>query len=55
MLQKEESAKRELIEKEKDRLIKEHEALLKNYFTKGYFKSVNSLNSNSSAGSFINK
>ena len=48
--QKEEAAKRELIEKEKEKLIREHESLLKNYFAKGYQKSVSSLTS--SLGSF---
>ena len=40
--------KRELIEKEKEKLIKEHEEILKNYFAKGYHKSLNNLNTNSS-------
>jgi hypothetical protein len=42
----EETYKREIIEKEKLRLIKEHEEILKNFFKKGYDKSVNSLKTN---------
>ena len=39
----EETLKREIIEKEKIRLIKEHEEILKTFFKNGYEKSVNSL------------
>jgi hypothetical protein len=38
LLRKEESNKRELIQREKERLIKEHEELLKDFFSKGYLK-----------------
>jgi len=38
--------KRGLIEKEKERLIKEHEDILKTYFAKGYLKSLNNINTN---------
>jgi hypothetical protein len=41
-LKVEEVAKRELIEREKEKLIREHEELLKNYFSKGYNKSLSS-------------
>ena len=37
---KEETYKREIIQKEKERLIAEHESLLKNFFKKGYNKST---------------
>lgn len=47
-LKKEEVGKRELIEREKERLIRENEDLLKTYFAKGYFKSLGNLESNSS-------
>lgn len=39
----EERRKRELIEMEKERLVKENEEILKTYFAKGYHKSLNSL------------
>jgi len=38
LTRKEEANKRELIQKEKEKLIKEHEELLKDFFSKGYFK-----------------
>ena len=38
-----EAEQRVLIEQEKARLIKENEELLKNYYSKGYYKSVSSL------------
>ncbi len=41
--------KRELIEMEKEKLIKEHEEILKTYFAKGYYKSLNNLQSTSSS------
>lgn len=37
---REETYKREIIQKEKERLIREHEDLLKNFFKKGYNKST---------------
>lgn len=42
----EETYKRQIIEQEKMRLIKEHEEILKTFFKKGYDKSVNGLKSN---------
>jgi hypothetical protein len=39
----EERRKRELIEREKERLVRENEEILKTYFAKGYHRSVNSL------------
>ena len=36
----EEAGKRELIEREKARLIKENEEILKTYFAKGYDKAI---------------
>ena len=48
-LQQQEIRKREIIEREKDKLIKEHEEILKNYFAKGYYKSLGNLNSNSNS------
>jgi len=53
-LKEEEVAKRVLIEKEKEKLIREHEDLLKSFFTKGYIKSVGSLNSNNSFSNNLN-
>lgn len=41
--QKEEIKQREMIEREKEKLIREHEVLLKTYFAKGYYKSLNNL------------
>ena len=41
----EETRKREIIEIEKERLVREHEEILKNFFKKGYDKSVNNLKS----------
>jgi len=38
ILKKEEANKREIIQKEKEKLIKEHEALLKDFFSKGFLK-----------------
>jgi hypothetical protein len=46
-LKKDEIMKREVIEKEKERLIKEHEDLLKTYYTKGYYQSVSNMGTNS--------
>ena len=51
MLKKEEVMKRELIELEKEKLIREHEEILKTYFAKGYYKSLSNLNSSSSNNS----
>ena len=42
----EETHKREIIEHEKIKLIREHEEILKSFYKKGYDKSVNSLSSN---------
>jgi hypothetical protein len=42
---KEEVSKRELIEREKERLIRENESILKSFFSKGYFKSMSTLGS----------
>jgi hypothetical protein len=42
---KEEISKRELIEKEKERLLRENEEILRSYYSKGYQKSLSSLNS----------
>jgi hypothetical protein len=39
-LKGEEIAKRELIQREKENLIREHEDLLKSFFSKGYYKTV---------------
>ena len=36
--------RRKLIEAEKERLIRENEALLKNYYAKGYYKTLKTLN-----------
>lgn len=41
----EEERKRYLIEAEKERLIRENEELLRSYFSKGYNKSLQTLNS----------
>jgi hypothetical protein len=38
--------KRKAIEREKERLIKENEEILKSYFSKGYFKSLADLEKN---------
>ena len=38
-----EEERREIIEREKERLIKENEYLLKNYYAKGYYKSLSTL------------
>jgi hypothetical protein len=51
ILKKEEVRKRELIEMEKEKLIKEHEDILKGYYAKGYYKSMSTLNSNKSTNS----
>lgn len=55
-LKQEEISKRELIEIEKEKLIREHEDLLRNFFSKGYVKSVSSIsgfnNSNSIMSSY---
>jgi hypothetical protein len=40
---KEEISKREIIEREKERLIRENEDILKSYYSKGYFKSLSTL------------
>ena len=42
-LKEEERKKRELIEREKERLVYENEEILKTFFAKGYQKSLNSL------------
>ena len=42
-LKEEERKKRELIEREKERLVYENEEILKSFFAKGYQKSLNSL------------
>lgn len=51
ILKQEEVRKRELIEMEKEKLIKEHEDILKGYYAKGYFKSLNTLNSSKTTNS----
>jgi len=38
-----EAEKRELIEKEKERLLKEHEEILKTFYAKGYLKTLNTI------------
>lgn len=49
LYKQEEVRKREMIEKEKQRLIQENEDILKSHFTKGYSKSINSLQGNSNS------
>jgi len=39
-----EAEKKELIEQEKERLLREHEEILKTYYAKGYLRSMNTLN-----------
>lgn len=43
-LKREEMAKREIIEREKERLIKENEDILKSYYSKGYYKTLTNYN-----------
>ncbi len=43
MLKKEEMSKREFIEREKERLIRENEDILKSFYSKGYFKTISGL------------
>jgi uncharacterized protein (UPF0335 family) len=40
---REEISKRELIEREKEKLIRENEDIFKSFYSKGYFKTISSL------------